>query len=154
MPAIISAAELTNADAIHPGYGFLSESSKFSQICNENGIQFIGPSPETINAMGNKSRAKKTMKSIGVPVIYGSDGILDNVDQAFKEAEKAGYPIILKASSGGGGKGMRLVNNKDEMNDAFNTARSEAEISFNNGDLYLEKFSPQSIICLYDSSLD
>ena len=140
IPAIIAAAELTNADAIHPGYGFLAESSKFSNICAENGIEFIGPPPETIDAMGNKANAKETMKSIGVPVIYGSDGIVQSVQEAKDEAAKAGYPVMLKASAGGGGMGMRFVENEDQIENAFNSAQSEAEMSFNNGDLYLEKF--------------
>ena len=138
--AIIAAAELTNADAIHPGYGFLSESSKFSRICAENGIEFIGPPPETIDAMGNKSKAKVNMKNIGIPVIYGSEGIIADIEDAYAEAEKAGYPIILKASAGGGGKGMRIVKSKKQMENAFTLAQSEAKMSFNNGDLYLEKF--------------
>ena len=140
IPALISAAELTNADAIHPGYGFLSESSNFSKICAENGIEFIGPPPETIDAMGDKAHAKETMKKIGVPVIYGSDGVVQSTEAAKTEAGKAGYPVILKASAGGGGKGMRLVENVDQIENAYNSAQSEAEISFNNGDLYLEKF--------------
>ena len=140
MAAILSAAELTNADAIHPGYGFLAESSKFSRICNDNGISFIGPPPETIDAMGNKSMAKSTMKKIGVPVIYGSNGIVESVDEALNEAQNAGYPIMLKASAGGGGRGMRLVENESQMENAFKTAQSESEIAFGNGDLYLEKF--------------
>ncbi len=140
MAAIISAAELTNADAIHPGYGFLAESPEFSRICADNGIIFIGPPPETIEAMGNKSEAKKNMKKIGIPVIYGSDGLISNVNEAYNEAEKAGYPVILKASAGGGGKGMRLVETKDQMENSFKTAQSEAKMSFGNDDLYLEKF--------------
>ena len=102
IPAIIAAAELTNADAIHPGYGFLAESSEFSGICADNNIEFIGPPPETIDAMGNKAQAKESMRNIGIPVIYGSDGILRDIDDAVQEAEKAGYPIMLKASAGGG----------------------------------------------------
>ena len=140
IPAIISAAELTNADAIHPGYGFLSESSKFSKICLENEIEFIGPPPQTIDAMGNKSRAKQTMELSGVPVIYGSKGIIKDKLDLYEEAEKAGYPIILKASAGGGGKGMRLVNTKSEIEYAYESAKSEAKLSFNNEDIYLEKF--------------
>ncbi len=140
IPAIIAAAELTNADAIHPGYGFLAESSKFSKICSDNGIEFIGPPPETIDAMGNKAQAKSTMRSIGVPVIYGSDGIIESVDHCFKEAENAGYPVMLKASAGGGGRGMRLVETPDQLENALKTAQSEAEIAFNNSDMYLEKF--------------
>ena len=140
IPALIAAAELTNADAIHPGYGFLSESSQFSKICAENGIEFIGPPPETIDAMGDKANAKYSMRKIGVPVIYGSDGIVESIEDAKIEAEKAGYPVILKATAGGGGKGMRLVESEEHLENAFNTAQSEAEMSFNNGDLYLEKF--------------
>ena len=101
IPALIAAAELTNADAIHPGYGFLAESSQFSKICDENGIEFIGPPPETIDAMGDKANAKDSMRKIGVPVIYGSDGIVESIEEAKIEAEKAGYPVMLKASAGG-----------------------------------------------------
>ena len=140
MAAVISAAELTNADAIHPGYGFLAESSKFSRICVENSITFIGPPPQTIDAMGDKSSAKSTMKNIGVPVIYGSEGIVENVDDAVNEANNAGYPIMLKATAGGGGRGMRLVHNDLQMENAFKTAESESEIAFGNGSLYLEKY--------------
>ena len=140
IPALIAAAELTNADAIHPGYGFLAESSQFSKICEENGIEFIGPPPETIDAMGDKANAKDSMRKIGVPVIYGSDGIVESIEDAKIEAEKAGYPVMLKATAGGGGKGMRLVESEEYIENAFNTAQSEAEMSFNNGDLYLEKF--------------
>ena len=140
IPALIAAAELTNADAIHPGYGFLAESSQFSKICDENGIEFIGPPPETIDAMGDKVNAKDSMRKIGVPVIYGSDGIVESIEDAKIEAEKAGYPVMLKATAGGGGKGMRLVESEEHIENAFNTAQSEAEMSFNNGDLYLEKF--------------
>ena len=143
MPAIIAAAELTNADAIHPGYGFLSESSKFSRICAENGIEFIGPHPDTIEAMGNKSKAKVTMQNIGVPIIYGSDGLLSDINEAYIEAENTGYPVMLKPSAGGGGRGMRLIENKDQMKNSFMAAQSEAELSFGNGDLYLEKFINQ-----------
>ena len=141
IPALIAAAELTNADAIHPGYGFIAESSQFSKICDENGIEFIGPPPETIDAMGDKANAKDSMRKIGVPVIYGSDGIVASIEDAKIEAEKAGgYPVMLKATAGGGGKGMRLVESEEHIENAFNTAQSEAEMSFNNGDLYLEKF--------------
>ena len=140
IPALIADAELTNADAIHPGYGFLAESSQFSKICDENGIEFLGPPPETIDAMGDKANAKNSMRKIGVPVIYGSDGIVESLEDAKIEAEKAGYPVMLKATAGGGGKGMRLVESEEHIENAFNTAQSEAEMSFNNGDLYLEKF--------------
>ena len=140
IPALIAAAELTNADAIHPGYGFLAESSQFSKICDDNGIEFIGPPPETIDAMGDKANAKDSMKKIGVPVIYGSDGIVKSLEDIKIEANKAGYPVMLKATAGGGGKGMRLVESEDQIEKAFNTATSEAVLSFNNGDLYLDKF--------------
>ena len=140
IPALIAAAELTNADAIHPGYGFLAESSQFSKICDENGIEFIGPPPETIDAMGDKANAKDSMRKLGLPVIYGSDGIIETIENAKIEAEKLGYPVMLKATAGGGGKGMRLVESEEHIENAFNTAQSEAEMSFNNGDLYLEKF--------------
>jgi len=140
IPALIAAAELTNADAIHPGYGFLAESSQFSKICDDNGIEFIGPPPKTIDAMGDKANAKDSMKKIGVPVIYGSDGIVKSLEDIKIEANKAGYPVMLKATAGGGGKGMRLVESEEQIEQAFNTATSEAKMSFNNGDLYLEKF--------------
>ena len=140
IPALIAAAELTNADAIHPGYGFLAESSELSKICTDNDIEFIGPPPETIDAMGNKSQAKISMKNIDIPIINGSEGLISTVGEAETEANKVGYPVILKASAGGGGKGMRLVQNSRELEHAFNMAKSEAEMSFNNGDLYLEKY--------------
>lgn len=143
IPAIIAAAELTNADAIHPGYGFLAESSEFSAICNEHDIGFIGPPPETIEAMGNKSQAKKTMQSVGVPVVPGSDGLLESVEHALEIAKEAGYPVMLKATAGGGGKGMRLVESEDQLKSAYESAETEAKASFNNGDLYLEKFIQQ-----------
>ena len=143
IPALIAAAELTNADAIHPGYGFLAESSQFSKICDNNGIEFIGPPPQTIDSMGDKANAKDSMKKIGVPVIYGSDGIIESIEDAKIEAEKAGYPVILKATAGGGGKGMRLVDSEEHLENAFDTAQTEAKMSFNNGDLYLEKFIKQ-----------
>ncbi len=140
IPAIISAAELTNADAIHPGYGFLSESSEFSSICSEHDIIFIGPNPDIINAMGDKAIAKETMKKVGVPVIPGSNGTIQNVDQGKKLATEMGFPVILKASAGGGGKGMRVINFIEEFEPAFEAAQNEALISFNNSDMYLEKF--------------
>ena len=140
IPAIISAAELTHADAIHPGYGFLAESSSFSRICSESGIEFIGPPPETIEAMGNKAQAKKTMRNINIPVIYGSAGVVNSIEDAYIEANNAGYPVILKASAGGGGRGMRVVESDEQLENAYQTAQSEAEVSFNNGDLYLEKY--------------
>jgi len=140
IPRIITAAEITNADAIHPGYGFLAENADFSRICSENEFTFIGPAAEIINAMGNKAQAKETMKKAGVPVIPGSDGILENSTAAMKLAEEIGYPVMVKASAGGGGKGMRLVKEPKDMVKAFNTASNEAENAFNNSDIYLEKF--------------
>jgi len=138
--SIMSAAELTNADAIHPGYGFLSENADFSSICLENNITFIGPTAEIINSMGDKANAKSTMIDAGVPVLPGSDGIVANYNEASDIAETIGYPVILKAVAGGGGKGMRIVNNPSELENAFSTAESEAIASFNNGNLYLEKY--------------
>ena len=140
IPSIISAGEITNSDAIHPGYGFLAENSDFSKICSENNFSFIGPKPEIINAMGDKSEAKKTMKSAGVPVIPGNQGILFNHEEAKAVAKDIGYPVMLKASAGGGGRGMRLVYEESEIENAFTTASSEASSAFNNGDMYIEKF--------------
>ena len=117
IPRIIAAGEITNSDAIHPGYGFLSESAEFSKICAENGFIFIGPGPEMIMSMGDKATAKKTMKSAGVPVIPGGEGILSNTDEAKTLASKMGYPIMLKATAGGGGRGMRLVTKEDDLSD-------------------------------------
>jgi len=140
IPAVISAAELTNCDAIHPGYGFLSENSEFSAICKEHNIAFIGPESDIINAMGNKSEAKITMQKAGIPVIPGKNEILNSEQEAMQFAKEIGYPVLLKASAGGGGKGMRLVTHKDELINSFQTAQSEAMSSFNCGDLYIEKF--------------
>ncbi|TAF33776.1 MAG: acetyl-CoA carboxylase biotin carboxylase subunit [Cytophagales bacterium] len=140
IPRIIAAAEITNADAIHPGYGFLSENAKFSAICAEYGIKFIGASPEMIHYMGDKATAKATMKKAGVPTIPGSDGIIDDYDTAFKMAEDMGFPVILKATAGGGGKGMRVVNAADEFKKAWDDAKRESAAAFNNDALYLEKF--------------
>ena len=138
---IMAAAEITNADAIHPGYGFLAENSKFSQICADHGIKFIGPTPEMINKMGDKITAKETMIKAGVPVIPGSGGLLENVEQAKDLAKnKVGYPVILKAPAGGGGKGMRVVGSEEEMEKAFNNAKAEAAASFKNDGIYMEKF--------------
>ena len=139
IPAIMSATELTNADAIHPGYGFLSESSEFASICTNSGVSFIGPDTDIIATMGNKSVAKETMRNAGVPVIPGSQDIV-NLDNVVNIANDVGYPVMLKASAGGGGKGMRIVYNENEINKAFEEAKLEAELSFNNGDLYLEKY--------------
>ncbi|MBL7059708.1 MAG: acetyl-CoA carboxylase biotin carboxylase subunit [Candidatus Marinimicrobia bacterium] len=140
IPRIIAAGEITNADAIHPGYGFLAESSEFSRICTENDFTFIGPSPEIIDAMGNKAQAKETMKAVGVPVIPGNDGILSGYEEALILADKAGYPVMLKASAGGGGRGMRLVKAPEEIESAYKTASAESLSAFGNGDMYLEKF--------------
>ena len=140
IPRILAAAEITHADAIHPGYGFLAENAEFSRICQDNGFVFIGPTAEIINAMGNKSEAKKIMKSCGVPVIPGSNDVLNDVGEARNLAEKVGYPVMIKASAGGGGRGIRLVKSQDELESAFGSAKAEAKNAFNNGDLYLEKF--------------
>jgi len=137
---IIAAAEITNADAIHPGYGFLSENARFSEICQLNKIKFIGPTPEMINAMGDKNNAKETAKKAGAPVIPGSDGLLENVEHAKSIAKEIGYPVILKATAGGGGKGMRVVWEEDQLESAFNTATTEAQAAFGNGAVYMEKF--------------
>jgi acetyl-CoA carboxylase biotin carboxylase subunit len=140
IPSIISAAEITNADAIHPGYGFLSENSKFSEICREYGIKFIGATPEQINGMGDKASAKETMKKAGVPTIPGSDGLLTDVKQGIIVANEIGYPIILKATAGGGGRGMRIVWKDEEFEPAWDSARQEAGAAFGNDGIYLEKF--------------
>ena len=140
IPAIISAAQITGADAIHPGYGFLAENADFSEICSESNIKFIGPSPAMIKAMGDKSFAKDTMKKNGVPVIPGSEGIIDDVTTGKKVAHEIGFPVIIKASAGGGGKGMRIVWEEKEFEKAFQTAQSEAEAGFGNSAVYIEKF--------------
>ena len=140
IPAIISAAQVTGADAIHPGYGFLAENASFSEICTESNLKFIGPSPEMIRAMGDKAFAKDTMKKNEVPVIPGSDGVIENLNEAKQLAKEIGYPVIIKASAGGGGKGMRIVWEEDEFQKAFQTARTEAEAAFANGAVYIEKF--------------
>jgi len=140
IPAIIAAAELTDADAIHPGYGFLSENAEFSDICNDNNLSFIGPSADIINLMGNKSVAKRTMEKFGIPVIPGSKGNIDSAIDGLKIAQEIGYPVIIKAASGGGGRGMRIVNNESEFELAYTTAKSEAKISFNDSNVYLEKY--------------
>ena len=137
---IIAAAEITNADAIHPGYGFLSENATFSKVCKENGIKFIGASPEMIEAMGDKSSAKQTMKNAGVPCIPGSDGILESLEEAHKIAKEIKYPVMLKATAGGGGKGMRVVFNAESLDDAWEAVRREAGAAFGNDGIYMEKF--------------
>ncbi|WP_103864376.1 acetyl-CoA carboxylase biotin carboxylase subunit [Aquimarina sp. I32.4] len=139
MSNIIAAAEITNADAIHPGYGFLSENAKFSKICEEHEIKFIGASAEMIDRMGDKASAKATMKAAGVPTIPGSEGILDSFEETEKLADEMGYPVMLKATAGGGGKGMRAVWEKENLKKAWDSARQEAAASFGNDGMYMEK---------------
>ena len=140
IPNLIAAAEITNADAIHPGYGFLSENAEFSRICTEYQIKFIGPSPEMISKMGDKATAKATMKEAGVPTVPGSDGIVPTIDRGLAIAQDIGYPVILKATAGGGGKGMRIVHDASGFKKAWDDAKRESGSSFGNDQLYLEKF--------------
>tara|TARA_Y100001970_G_scaffold23054_1_gene26995 strand:+ start:1505 stop:2860 length:1356 start_codon:yes stop_codon:yes gene_type:complete len=140
IPRIIAAAEITGADSIHPGYGFLSESAQFSKICEENGFTFIGPTPDIIDSMGNKAKAKITMKNAGVPVVPGGEGVLENAEDALIKANEMGYPIMLKASAGGGGRGMRLVKDESNVISAYKSANQESLTAFGNGDIYIEKF--------------
>ena len=140
IPRIMSAASITNADAIHPGYGFLAENADFSEICLDSNINFIGPLPEMITAMGNKSSAKDTMIKAGVPVVPGSDGVVKTVEEAKEIIKNIGVPVMIKASAGGGGKGMRIVRDEEEIEKAFLNAKIEAENSFSNDDVYIEKF--------------
>jgi len=139
MSNVIAAAEITNADAIHPGYGFLSENAKFSKICEENGIKFIGASEEMISKMGDKATAKATMKAAGVPCVPGSDGIIASFDDCKKIAKETGYPVMLKATAGGGGKGMRAVWKEEDLKAAWDSARQESKAAFGNDDMYMEK---------------
>ncbi|BCD68776.1 acetyl-CoA carboxylase biotin carboxylase subunit [Nitratiruptor sp. YY09-18] len=143
IPAIISAAEIAEADAIFPGYGFLSENQQFVEICNLHGIKFIGPSLEVMQLMSDKSKAKEVMKKAGVPVVPGSDGAIKNIDEAKKIAKEIGYPVILKAASGGGGKGMRVVEDESYIENAYLAAESEAISAFGDGTIYMEKFIRQ-----------
>ena len=147
IPAIISAAEVSGAQAIHPGYGFLSENADFSEICTANGIVFIGASPENIRLMGNKSQAKATMKKLKVPLVPGSDGIVKSTKDLHKIAKKIGYPLLIKASAGGGGRGMREVHNEDALIESYHLASNEAETAFGNKDVYVEKLieSPRHV---------
>jgi acetyl-CoA carboxylase biotin carboxylase subunit len=140
IPHIMAAAEITNADAIHPGYGFLAENAKFAEICGQYKIKFIGPTPDMIMAMGDKITAKETMIRAGVPVVPGSDGLLESVAHAKKEAKKMGYPVMIKATAGGGGKGMRVVWSEAELEKAYENAKAEAAVSFKNDGIYMEKF--------------
>jgi acetyl-CoA carboxylase biotin carboxylase subunit len=140
VPAIISAAEITGADAIHPGYGFLSESAYLAEVCGACHIRFIGPDPSVIKLLGDKARARKAMKKAGLPMLPGSDGPVDGEESALKVAKSIGYPVIIKAVAGGGGRGMRVVRNPNELGAALRTAQREAEAAFGNGDVYIEKY--------------
>lgn len=140
IPHLMAAAEITNADAIHPGYGFLAENARFAEICGEHNIKFIGPTPDQIRSMGDKITAKETMIRAGVPVIPGSDGLLQSLDQAYGIAREMGYPVIIKATAGGGGKGMRVVWQESELERAYDNAKAEALASFKNDGIYMEKF--------------
>ena len=140
IPNIMAAIEITNADAVHPGYGFLAENAKFAEICRQSHIKFIGPTAEMINAMGDKITAKETMIKAGVPVVPGGEGLLESVEQAKSLAKDIGYPVILKATAGGGGKGMRIVWEESELEKAYDTAKMEAGASFKNDGIYMEKF--------------
>ncbi len=147
VPQVISAAEITGADAIHPGYGFLSESAYLAEVCEACHIKFIGPSPQVIRLMGDKARARRVMKKAGVPILPGSDGPIESEDKALKLAKDIGYPVIVKATAGGGGRGMRVVRAPNELSQAVKTAQREAEAAFGVGDVYLEKYveSPRHI---------
>ena len=140
IPNLIAAAEVTGAEAIHPGYGFISENAHFVEVCQTVGITFIGPNAEIIRKMGNKSEAKATMKAAGVPLMPGSEGTVETVEEALASAEVIGYPVIVKASSGGGGRGMRICNNAEELPDLYNTARTEAKGAFGDDSVYMEKY--------------
>lgn len=140
IPSILAAAEITNAEAIHPGYGFLAENAEFSRICSEHEIKFIGPSPYMISTMGDKASAKATMIKNNVPVVPGSDGIVETLEEAEKVAQSIGFPVIIKATAGGGGRGMRVVKSADQFKNAYNTCKNEAESAFGNAAVYIEKF--------------
>jgi acetyl-CoA carboxylase biotin carboxylase subunit len=140
VPSILAAAEITNAEAIHPGYGFLAENAEFSRICSEHDLKFIGPSPEMISTMGDKATAKATMINNNVPVVPGSGGIVDSVEEGEKIAAEIGYPVIIKATAGGGGRGMRVVHKEENFRNAFSTCRNEADSAFGNAGVYIEKF--------------
>ncbi len=140
IPSILTAASVTGADAIHPGYGFLSENAQFAEMIEEHGFTFIGPKPEHIRMMGDKVMAKKTVKELGLPVVPGSDGAIETAEEGMKFAKKVGYPIIIKAASGGGGKGMQVVTKEEDFAEAFSTARAESKVNFGDDTLYMEKF--------------
>ncbi len=139
IPAVISAAEITNVEAIHPGYGLLSENANFAEVCETSGLKFIGPPPEVIRLMGEKEKARQAMKKAQVPILPGSDGVIASADEAREWAQTIGYPVIVKASAGGGGRGMRVIRAESEMENLFNSAQSEAAAAFGNGNLYMEK---------------
>ena len=140
IPAVISAAEITNVDAIHPGYGLLSENANFAEVCESSHIKFIGPPPEVIRLMGEKEKARMAMKKANVPILPGSDGVIASAEEAREWASQIGYPVIVKASAGGGGRGMRVIRSEGELEGSFNSAQSEAAAAFGNGNLYMEKF--------------
>ncbi len=140
IPAVISAAEIANVDAIHPGYGLLSENANFAHVCETSGLKFIGPPPEIIRMMGEKDKARQAMKRCGVPILPGSDGVIGSEEEAVEWARQVGFPVIVKASAGGGGRGMRVIRSVEELPHMFNAAHSEAASAFGNGDLYMEKF--------------
>jgi acetyl-CoA carboxylase, biotin carboxylase subunit len=140
IPAVISAAEIANVDAIHPGYGLLSENANFAEVCEASGLKFIGPTPEVIRLMGEKEKARAAMKQHGVPILPGSDGVIPSEQEAQEWGRQVGYPVIIKASAGGGGRGMRIVRNEEELPALYRAAQSEAAAAFGNGDLYMEKY--------------
>jgi acetyl-CoA carboxylase, biotin carboxylase subunit len=140
IPAVISAAEITGVDAIHPGYGLLSENANFAEVCEASHLKFIGPPPDVIRLMGEKEKARQAMKEAKVPILPGSDGVIANADEAREWAKQIGYPVIVKASAGGGGRGMRVIRKEDELENSFNSAQQEAAAAFGNGNLYMEKF--------------
>jgi acetyl-CoA carboxylase biotin carboxylase subunit len=142
IPSIISAAEITNVDAIHPGYGFLSENARFAEVCEVSGIKFIGPRPEVIQVMGLKERARAIMHDAGVPILPGSGGVIQSAEEALETAASIGYPVILKASAGGGGRGMRIVNTPPELAALLAQAQQEAGAAFGSPDIYPEKYIP------------
>src|SRR5579859_4823152 len=140
IPAIVSAAEITNVEAIHPGYGLLSENANFAEVCETCHLKFIGPPPDVIRLMGEKEKARMAMKSAGVPILPGSEGVIQSEDEALEWAKQIGYPVIIKASAGGGGRGMRVIREEAELAGLFRQAQAEAAAAFGNGDLYMEKF--------------